>query len=331
MPETTSPAPRPARPSTVTLAWATLGVSAFVILQGALVRATGSAAGCGSHWPSCQGEMIPLTGGVATALDLSHRLASLGAFALGAWLLGRAVRERAARPGLLVFVAAAFAFLLVVTTLGAAAVLLGPTGEERSLVRGLMVASHLVTSTLLVGTLAAATVYARDAAPAWPLRLDRQGGAATVLGAALLGMLVLTFSGGIAALGNSMSPSESLAAGLAADFDPGAHPLVRLRMLHPLIAVSVGVYLVVALGLAWWLKPVREAKALAQSLLGVYLVQLIVGTLNLALMAPVVVQLLHLGLAVLAFALLSAISVVLLGAPLAGAVRTHRALVGETA
>jgi heme A synthase len=155
-------------------------------------------------------------------------------------------------------------------------------------------------------------VYAGKAAPDTP-NIGQQGLLATVLGLGLLGMLVLMFSGGIAAMGNTMFPSESLGQGLAADFDPNSHPLIRLRILHPLIAITVGIYLFLSLGLGWWLKPVAEAKKLAQMLFAVYMTQLVVGTVNLAFLAPTVLQLLHLALAVVSFCLLTLMSAYALG------------------
>ena len=196
--------------------------------------------------------------------------------------------------------------------MGAATVLLELTGDNVSFFRGIMVATHLVNSLLLVGTLTLSVIYARKNAP-WPLRVSQQGTVATVLGVALVSMLVLMFSGGIAAMGNTMFPSESLREGLAADFDAASHILIRLRVLHPLIAITVGVYLFLSLGLSRWLKPVPEAKRVTQLLLSVYLVQLVIGTANLALLAPIVLQLLHLMTAVLAFGLLTAVSAYTLG------------------
>jgi heme A synthase len=176
-----------------------------------------------------------------------------------------------------------------------------------------MVATHLVNSVLLVGALAGTVVFATGRGR-WPLRPLRQGTLSATLVVALLGMLVLMFTGGIAAMGNTIFPSESLAAGLAADFDPSSHPLIRLRALHPLIAISVGIYLFVSLGFGWWLKPAPEARPHVRALFVTYVAQLIIGTGNLVLLAPAVVQLLHLGVAVLAFGQLAALSVVLLGA-----------------
>lgn len=299
--------------STLALAWTNIIAVSVVILQGAIVRVTGSGAGCGSHWPTCNGEIIPLAPSTETMIEFSHRLLSLVVLILGAWLLRRAFRSRKENPGLWVSAAAAFFFLIVEALLGAATVVLGLTGDNASVGRGLMVASHLVNSLLLVGMLTLTVIYARAKDTPWPLRMRRQGTLTTVLGIGFVGMLVLMFSGGIAAMGNTMFPSESLRAGIAADFDPTSHLLIRLRILHPLIAIGVGVYLFLSLGLGWWLKPVAQAKRFAQALLGVYIVQLIIGTANLALLAPVVLQLLHLMTAILAFALLSAFAAYALG------------------
>lgn len=294
------------------LAWAALLGNTVVILQGAFVRATGAGAGCGSHWPTCNGDIIPLGAGTQTLIEFSHRLLSAGVLVLGAWLVLRAYKVRKTQPGFFLFAAAAFGLLVVEALLGASTVLLELTGETVSTARGVMVATHLVNSLLLIGALTLTVVYAKARAP-WPLRLAQQGGVATVLLVGLVGMLVLVFSGGIAALGNTMFPSESLGAGLAADFDPNSHILIRLRLLHPVIAVTVGLYLFLSLGLSRFLKPVPEAGRLTQILFAVYLAQLLIGTLNLAFLAPVALQLLHLATAVAAFALLTALSAYTLG------------------
>lgn len=306
---------------TVRLAWLTLGVNLLIILQGAVVRATGSGAGCGSHWPLCNGEVVPLAPSTETLVEYSHRLLSLCALVLGGWLLSRAFLVRRDKPAFFGAALASFVFLVFEALLGAATVLLGLTGENATLARGVMVAAHLVNSMLLMGALSVTLIYARrDAPPAPKLRGQGLVGATLLVG--LVGMLVLIFSGGVAAMGNTMFPSESLAAGLAADFDPASHLLIRLRVLHPLIALSVGLYLFLSLGLSWWLKPVKRARHVARTLLGVYLAQLLVGAFNFALLGPIVLQLLHLLMAVLAFALLSALTAYTLGLPTTAEVRS---------
>ena len=59
-----------------TFAWGVLLYALIVILWGVVVRATGSGAGCGSHWPSCNGEMLPLFEQQETMIEFSHRLTS---------------------------------------------------------------------------------------------------------------------------------------------------------------------------------------------------------------------------------------------------------------
>ena len=306
--------------STVKLAWLTLGVNLLIILQGAVVRATGSGAGCGSHWPLCNGEVVPLAPTTETLVEYSHRLLSLSALVLGGWLLSRAFRARRDTPALFGAATASFVFLVFEALLGAATVLLGLTGDNATLGRGILVATHLVNSMLLVGALTLTLIYARRGAPRAP-SLRGQSLVGITLSVGLVGMLLLIFTGGIAAMGNTMFPSDSLAAGFRADFDPASHLLIRLRVLHPLIAISVGLYLFLSLGLSWWLKPVAEARYLARILFGVYVAQLVVGTLNLAFLGPIGLQLLHLLMAVLAFALLSALTAYTLGLPRTAAVK----------
>lgn len=316
-PSSTTRRRRP-RPTTLGLAWGALIGNVIVILQGAVVRATGSGAGCGSHWPTCNGQVIPLAPTLETGIEFTHRVMSLVVLVLGVWLLRRGWAARKEHPGLGFFATASFGFLVIEALVGAATVLLGMTGDNATVARGVWVASHLVNSLLLVGALAATVVYARAAGrpaagPSFPLRLGAQAPLATVLGVGIVAVLVLMFTGGIAAMGNTIFPSESLAAGFRADFDPASHLLIRLRILHPLIAMAVGTYLFVGLGLSWYLKPVPEARRLAQVLLSVYIVQVVIGTANLAFLAPIVLQVLHLAVAVAAFALLSALAVSLLG------------------
>ena len=300
--------------STLNLAWAALIGNVIVILQGAFVRATGSGAGCGRHWPTCNGEIIPLGYGLKTGIEFSHRLLSVVVLSLGIWLFVVAFRKRKEKQGFFVFATASLGLLFVEAFLGGATVLLGLTDENTSIARGIMVASHLVNSLLLVGALALTVVYAHQRNP-WPLKIQKQGALTTVLLIGLVSMLFLMFSGGIAAMGNTMFPASSLQEGIVADFAPESHPFIRLRILHPLIAILVGIYLLLSLGLSWWLKPVSGARAIARALITTYLLQVLIGIVNLTFLAPVVLQILHLAVAVMAFALLTTLSAYLLGSP----------------
>ena len=57
-------------------AWSVLGWNLLVVAWGAFVRATGSGAGCGSHWPLCNGEVVPRSPGLETVIEFSHRATS---------------------------------------------------------------------------------------------------------------------------------------------------------------------------------------------------------------------------------------------------------------
>lgn len=295
--------------STPALAWLVLAINSIVILQGAFVRITRSGDGCGQHWPTCHGELIPIGHGVATMIEFGHRLLSLAALVGGVWLLRRGLKVRRELPGFYVMALWSFIFLIIEALLGAVTVLFGLTGDNLSFARGMMVSSHLVNSLLLMGALTLTIIYASPRAnqTLWPLRFKGQGLVTTVLLVGLVGMLLLMFSGGIAAVANKIAPTTSLAEGLAADFNPESHPLVRLRILHPLLGITVGIYLFLSLGLSRWLKPVASARNASQALFVVYLLQLVIGTANLAFLTPMVLQLLHLALAVVAFCLLTAV------------------------
>ena len=65
-----------ARKSFARFAWGLTGYNLLVILWGAWVRITGSGAGCGEHWPTCHGEIIPRDAGAETIIELTHRATS---------------------------------------------------------------------------------------------------------------------------------------------------------------------------------------------------------------------------------------------------------------
>src|SRR5260370_34132353 len=58
-----------------------------VIVWGAYVRATGSGAGCGSHWPLCNSDFLPTTPQTQTVIEFTHRVTSGVSLGLVALLL----------------------------------------------------------------------------------------------------------------------------------------------------------------------------------------------------------------------------------------------------
>lgn len=78
------------------------------------------------------------------------------------------------------------------------------------------------------------------------------------------------------------------------DFSPTAHILLRLRIFHPVIAIGTGVYLALAAGAAALFQPTPFVKKAALALVGLFVLQIGLGFLNLYLLAPVWLQLVHL-------------------------------------
>jgi heme A synthase len=293
-------------------AWATLLYNILVILWGAFVRATGSGAGCGSHWPLCNGVVVPHAPEVATIIEFTHRLTSGVALLL---VLALFVWARRAYPtGHIVRLGAALSliFIIIEALVGAALVVLQLVADNISVARAVWMAAHLLNTFFLLGVLTLTAWWASGGAP---LRFKGQGLVATLLGIGIVGMLFLGMSGAVTALGDTLFPSTSLVEGIREDFSPTAHFLVRLRVFHPLIAITTGLYLLAASVLVTMLRPDRATKLCATALAVLFVIQLGVGMVNLALMAPVALQIIHLLMADLIWIVLIILTATALAAP----------------
>ncbi|MDJ0753880.1 MAG: COX15/CtaA family protein [Ardenticatenaceae bacterium] len=274
--------------------WILVIYTLLVILWGAYVRATGSGAGCGSHWPTCNGDVIPRPEQIETIIEFTHRVTSaiMGpmAIALIAWSWRVYGRTHRVTKGS----AWTFFFILVEGGLGAGLVLLELVADNDSSARALAMALHLINTLLLLGVM---TLTAWWASGGRPIRLKGQRELITILSIALIGLMVVGAFGAITALGDTLFPAETFAEGAAAKFDPDSHFSVRARLYHPLIAVGVSIYIVVALWTteAFTANPGR--KTLTYFSIGMIGIQLLGGVVNVLLAAPVWMQLVHLLLA----------------------------------
>src|SRR5260370_26685643 len=137
----------------VRYAWAVVWYNTLVILWGALVRATGSGAGCGNHWPLCNGQVIPLSPRVDTVIEFTHRCMTGGAgfvvLGLLLWTFRATVKGQAAR-GLAV---ASMVLLLNEALLGALLVKLGYVTGNQSIGRVILLSIHLSNTLLLLAAL----------------------------------------------------------------------------------------------------------------------------------------------------------------------------------
>ncbi len=273
-----------------------LGYALFVILWGAYVRATGSGAGCGDHWPLCNGEVIPRPERIQTVIEFFHRLTS--GLSLVLVVSGFFWARRVSLPGSGVRRIAGLSVIAIVleALLGAGLVLLKLVEFDQSVARAVSIALHLVNTLFLVSSLTSL---------AWSASREENFNSAAKpflpgsrLFRSTLGLfLVLGASGAITALGDTLFPAESLSAGIAHDFSPGAHFLVRLRVFHPVLA-ALWVMMVFL-----WSKNLEERELLKSRavLLLAVVSQFLIGILNWMLMAPNWMQILHLLAADLVF------------------------------
>jgi heme A synthase len=281
MPKDESKGGGPRQRAFARFAWCVLAYNLAVVLWGAYVRATGSGAGCGNHWPLCNGMVTPVSPGIHTIIEFTHRamtgldtplVAVLVIWAFRAFPRQHPVRLAAALSGV---------FLVTEALLGALLVKLQHVAQN---------ADAYTLSTHLLNTL---TLLACMALTAWwgmgkpASRLPRK--AAWVAAFSLAAVMLLDITGAIAALGDTLFPAPTLAAGLARDFDPASSMLLRLRGLHPLIAAAVGAWLTFyAVG------RLRSARATALRVVALVWIQLLAGLVNFLLQAPVWMQIVHL-------------------------------------
>ena len=268
-------------------AWVVLTYNLVVIMWGAYVRATGSGAGCGSHWPLCNGEVLPRSPSTETMIEFSHRISSgialLSVIVLVVWAFRAYPKGHAVRRGTAVSM-----FLMIVEALvGAGLVLFQYVATNVSIARAFWMAGHLVNTFLLLAALALTAWWASGHVKP---KLSGQGWFVWALIPGLLGVLILGASGGITALGDTLVYN----AGMSPDESPVLAALVDLRIYHPMLAFLVGGLLLITVLIALHKRPSEQARQLAWLLGALYVIQLLVGAVNVVLMAPVSIQLVHL-------------------------------------
>jgi cytochrome c oxidase assembly protein subunit 15 len=272
-------------------AFAVLGWNVLVVLWGAYVRASGSGAGCGSHWPLCNGEVVPVAPSIATIIEFTHRMMSGVALAaivsLWLWTRRRFPRTNPVRT----VAAASVVFLITEALLGAGLVLFNYVGQDQSVGRAIYLSLHLVNTLLLLGALTLTAWLSKGGFYFGGRRWPR------LVIAALPVAALVSVTGAIAALGDTLFPAASLAQGFQQDFSGAANLLVRLRVVHPTLAVLAACYFVAVSVFVLRSRQSRVVRKLAVGVLILVLTQLSAGAINLLLLAPVWMQITHLLLA----------------------------------
>jgi heme A synthase len=275
-------------------AWLVLGYNVLVILWGAYVRATGSGAGCGAHWPLCNGEFIPRAPSAEMLVEFSHRLSSglalVAVIVLGIWVWRQVAAPHPARRAAV----ASVVFIVVEALLGASLVLFRLVAKDESLARAMVMPLHLVNTLVLLLCLTLTAYWLSGGAP---ISISRRVRAFAMLVGLFVLFAAVGKTGAIAALGDTLYPSMSLAEGLKADLSQTGSLLHRLRLLHPALGVAVGLVLIYVVG-SIPIDPRERAGQIARRLVIVLTTaQVGLGFANVWLLAPVWMQLLHLGVA----------------------------------
>lgn len=272
-----------------------LAYNVVVILWGVFLRASKSGDGCGQHWLTCHGEVIPSAPELKTVIEFSHRLTSGLAFiavlVLLVWAFRKFPKGSAIRKTALV----SFIFIITEALVGAGLVLTGNTAETLTAARPFWMIGHLTNTFILLAFL---TLTAWFASCGKTFSFKNNPKASLLLAIAVFGIFLIGMSGSVAALSSMLFPSETLAEGITKDFSTTSNILLRLRISHPILSIITSVYLVFLAG--WLRKQLPENLAVnrwSNTLSILILAQVVFGAATLLTLAPILMQLGHLFLA----------------------------------
>ncbi|MFO0697315.1 MAG: COX15/CtaA family protein [Polyangiales bacterium] len=272
-------------------AWIYLAYVVGVIAWGAYVRVSFSGDGCGEHWPDCNGQIVPVHGSTKQAVEYAHRVTSGLAGLLAVAFVGYA--RRVFPRGHAVRAAAGWGLFFMITEalLGAALVKLRMVGSNTAVERGYWSAGHLCNTFALLFAITRMAIAAHGVGP---FSVAGRRAVVVQLGGGFVALLVVGMTGAIAALGDTLFPAQSLGHGIVQDFDPSSHPFLQLRAFHPLFALGAATYLLYVA----WTMAAQEADGrllrASRAVIAIVVVQVALGFLNLALLAPTVLQIAHL-------------------------------------
>ena len=270
-------------------AWFVVAYNIAVILWGAYVRATGSGAGCGSHWPLCNGEILPTTAQTQTLIEFTHRVTSglslVFVCVLLVWCWRRTEKGEWARYSAV----SATVLLFNEALLGAMLVIFDHVGMDRSASRAVFLCLHFGNTLLLVAALTLTAKWLSNGERRFVVIAKRYE--KIMIGLGLLCVMATGMTGSLAALGDTIFPNATLKGALAQDFSANTHLLLRLRLLHPIVAGMAFVYV---LWMAHKLSKRDDSSRTLPFLSTTLVAQVGLGVLNVFLLAPVWLQITHL-------------------------------------
>lgn len=255
----------------------------FVIVFGALVRASHSGAGCGSHWPLCQGGFVPKTLEIKTLIEYTHRATS-GLILLGSILIFFFARKLSEENSSLRKASFLYLFFMITEALlGASLVLLELVEKNSSILRVLVIGTHLVNTYFLLASITACLYYAKNKDISF-VKLKNINKTYLLLG---LSLLITGASGAVAALSDTLFPANELKTAILEDFTSN-NLLIRLRIIHPIIASLTAIFS------CYFSINMTQGKTLNKIFLGLVILQVALGLLNIYFLTPINLQLIHL-------------------------------------
>lgn len=263
-----------------------------VILWGAYVRVSFSGDGCGADWPFCNGRVLPQNMARPMAIEFTHRMMTSLDLLLMTVLLFWAFRVFPRNHIVRRYSVWSAVFLFIEALLGAGLVLLRKVAHDQSAGRAVYLSAHLTNTMLLLGALTITVWLAQTAVT----KISWQRISGLTFGS-LFVTVAVSITGALAALGDTLFPAASLAAGIEQDFSGGSNALLRLRLFHPAVAICGALYLLWAASKLMRDNDEGAGRPAAVRVLGLTIFQLAVGALNLKLLAPVWMQTFHLLLA----------------------------------
>ena len=278
---TTSPALR-------RYAWGVVAYNIALIIDGVTVRATGSGAGCGDHWPLCNGSVVQHHPTAATLIEFAHRsmsgVALILIVGLFFWTFKATPRRHLARAATVT----ALILTLNEALLGALLVLLGKVAHDQSASRGVYLALHLTNTLLMLAALTLTAHFLSRKIGYMRGSVELRSPALSITG--LIAVIFTGVCGSLAALADTLYPSSSLRAAILQDFAPNSPWLVHIRWVHPVISLVAGAFIlwIVFKGMA------AGNRGFSILVIGLLAFQYALGAADIALLAPLSLQMLHL-------------------------------------
>ena len=278
-----------------------------VIVFGALVRATGSGAGCGSDWPLCNGSFIA-SAQFSTIIEYTHRLMSgVLLITIIVALIFSYIRFAKHHPARILSVLV-LVFVVIEALIGAGLVLLKLVGDNQSYLRSFVMGGHLINTFFLLALQFLHYYVSKfPKIECSPIKLFNHVFSDKLWMISIFFVLITCATGAMVALGDTLFINEHL----EHTFNSAYNFLIKLRIYHPLLAIFT-----LLLVMSFCVSIVsgvnssvddsngsnqydHQTKLGGYVLLSLVIIQLMVGVLNWWLMVPVFIQLIHLLLACL--------------------------------